>query len=90
MVRADMTRWTAELVGHRPEPGDLPDDVWTPLHRVLTLVDRIASGSLDDLSGRFLHATDEPETLRAGVASTGPRARTLRLVAAGEDDPLAR
>jgi NAD(P)-dependent dehydrogenase (short-subunit alcohol dehydrogenase family) len=90
MVRTDMTQWPAELVLHRPELGDIPDEAWTPVERVLTLLDRIAAGSLDDLSGRFLHATDEPETLRAGVASTGPRARTLRLVAAGEDDPLAR
>jgi hypothetical protein len=57
---------------------------------VLTLLDRIADGSLDDLSGRFLHATDDPDALRAALDVAGPRARTLRLAAAGEHDPLAR
>jgi NAD(P)-dependent dehydrogenase (short-subunit alcohol dehydrogenase family) len=90
MVRTDMTQWPAELVAHRPELGDIPDEAWTPVERVLTLLDRIADGSLDDLSGRFLHATDDPEHLRGAVEAAGPRARTLRLVAAGEDDPLAR
>jgi NADP-dependent 3-hydroxy acid dehydrogenase YdfG len=90
MVRTDMTQWPAELVRHRPELGDLPDEAWTPVERVLTLLDRIADGSLDDLAGLFLHATDDPEQLRAAVEATGPRARTLRLAAAGEDDPLAR
>ena len=90
MVRTDMTQWPAELVRHRPELGDLPDEAWTPVERVLTLLDRIADGSLDDLSGRFLHATDDPEQLRAALAAAGPRARTLRLAAAGEGDPLAR
>ena len=90
MVRTDMTQWPAELVLHRPELGDIPEDAWTPVERVLTLVDRIADGSLDDLSGRFLHATDDPERLRAAVGEAGPRARTLRLAPAWDGDPLAR
>jgi 3-oxoacyl-[acyl-carrier protein] reductase len=90
MVRTDMTQWPEELVRHRPELGDVPDDAWTPVERVLTLVDRISDGSLDDLSGRFLHATDDPDLLRAGVESSGPAARTLRLAPAWDADPLAR
>ncbi len=90
LVRTDMTEWPPELVRHRPELGAVPDEAWTPVDRVLTLLDRIADGSLDDLSGRFLHATDDPEQLRAAVEESGPRARTLRLAAAGESDPLDR
>jgi len=73
MVRTDMTQWPAELVAHRPELGDIPDEAWTPVERVLTLLDRIADGSLDDLSGRFLHATDDPEALRAALLAAGDR-----------------
>jgi NADP-dependent 3-hydroxy acid dehydrogenase YdfG len=90
MVRTDMTDWPAELVRHLPDLADLPDEAWTPVERVLTLLDRIAAGSLDPLAGRFLHATDDPEQLLAAVAASGPRARTLRLSAAHDGDPLAR
>jgi len=89
-VRTDMTSWPAELLRHRPDLAELPDDAWTPVDRVLTLLDRIADGSLDPLAGRFVHATDDPETLLGAVEATGPRARTLRLAAAYDGDPLAR
>jgi len=90
MVRTDMTVWPEELVRRRPELGEIPDDAWTPVERVLTLLDRIADGSLDAVSGRFLHATDDPEALLAAVAVAGEQARTLRLAAAYDGDPLAR
>ena len=90
LVRTDMTRWPAELVRHRPDLAEIPDDAWTPVERVLALLDRIADGSLDALAGRFVHATDDPAVLLAAVAATGERARTLRLVAAHDDDPFAR
>jgi NADP-dependent 3-hydroxy acid dehydrogenase YdfG len=90
MVRTDMTVWPEELVARRPDLGEIPDEAWTPVERVLTLLDRIADGSLDDLTGRFLHATDDPDALIAAVAATGEKARTLRLAAAHDGDPLAR
>ena len=89
-VRTDLTRWPEELLRFRPELGALPDDAWTPVERVLTLLDRIADGSLDALSGRFVHATDDPDRLLAAIVAAGPRARTLRLVPAEDGDPLAR
>jgi NADP-dependent 3-hydroxy acid dehydrogenase YdfG len=89
MVRTDMTQWPDELVRHRPDLATLPDEAWTPVERVLTLLDRIADGTLDALSGRFLHATDDPERLPAVLERAGPRARTLRLAPAEDGDPLA-
>ncbi|MDA8436622.1 MAG: SDR family NAD(P)-dependent oxidoreductase [Actinomycetales bacterium] len=89
-VRTDMTLWPADLLRFRPELARIPDDDWTPVDRVQMLLDRIASGSLDALSGRFLHATDDPDRLLAAVRVAGPRARTLRLVPAEDADPVAR
>lgn len=90
MVRTDMTDWPEELVARRPDLAEIPDEAWTPVERVLTLLVRIADGSLDALSGRFLHATDDPDALLVALEETGERARTLRLAAAHEGDPLAR
>lgn len=90
MVRTDMTVWPDEIVRHYPDLGDIPDDAWTPVERVLALLDRIADGAMDALSGRFLHATDDPERLRAVVPDAGPQARTLRLAPGWDGDPLSR
>ncbi len=90
MVRTDMTRWPAALTRFRPELGDLPDEAFTPVSLFLSLVDDIASGRLDRLAGRFLHATDDRDRLMAEVGADDPRPRTLRLAAAYEGDPLAR
>lgn len=64
---------------------------WTPVEATVELVDAFGSGRLDALSGRFVRAgTDTPETL-AAVADRilAADARTLRLAAYGDDDPVA-
>jgi 3-oxoacyl-[acyl-carrier protein] reductase len=47
--------------------GHFPDDApWTPPECAPRLVRALASGELDELAGRYLHAEhDPPETLRA-------------------------
>lgn len=73
-----MTRW-----------ADLPEGEWIPAERTAALVLALASGRLDMLSGRFLHATDDVATLLARadriLASDG---RVVRLAPYGGDDPL--
>ncbi len=82
LVRTEMTRGMTRW-------ADVPDREWVPAERTAALVLALASGRLDLLSGRFLHATDDVATLadRAEgiLASDG---RVLRLVPYGEDDPL--
>jgi NAD(P)-dependent dehydrogenase (short-subunit alcohol dehydrogenase family) len=90
MVRTDMTDWPPDLLRWLPHFGELPDSAWTPVDRLLALVDVIAAGGLDDLAGRFVHATDDLDALRAGVASSDARARTLRMHPAYDDDPMHR
>jgi NAD(P)-dependent dehydrogenase (short-subunit alcohol dehydrogenase family) len=54
---------TAMTEGH--VPADAP---WTPPERAPRLVRALASGELDELAGRYLHAEHDPvETLRARV-----------------------
>ncbi len=90
MVRTEMTQWPETLTRHRPELADPPDQRFTPVQRVLDLLDEIASGRLDGLAGRFLHATDDRATLLDAVGPIDHRARTLRLSAAYDGDPMAR
>jgi NAD(P)-dependent dehydrogenase (short-subunit alcohol dehydrogenase family) len=68
---------------------------WTPVERVTDMVNAIAAGELDACSGWFLRVThDTPESLKAlaadvarqGAAAT---ARRLRVLPAGNGDPLA-
>jgi NAD(P)-dependent dehydrogenase (short-subunit alcohol dehydrogenase family) len=49
--------------------GHIPDDApWTPPECAPALVRALASGDLDELAGRYLHAEhDPPETLRARI-----------------------
>ena len=49
--------------------GHVPDDApWTPPECAPRLVRALASGELDELAGRYLHAEhDPPETLRARI-----------------------
>ena len=93
MVRTDMTRFPASLTRHKPYLADIPDEHYTPVEALLGLLDAIATGRLDPLAGKFLHATDDLDALLV-AASDDPRARTLRLVPAAvarpEGDPQAR
>ena len=90
MVRTDMTDWPDDLLRWRPDLGELPETAWTPVARLLALIDAIAAGDIDDLAGRFVHATDDLDVLRAGVAASDDRARTLRMHPAYDDDPMHR
>ncbi len=84
VVRTDMT---AGMAIHR----DRADDAWTPPERVTDAVAILATGQMDALSGRFLHATRDDFGAMLAWQSwiTEADARTLRLRAYGADDPLA-
>lgn len=72
MVRTSMTEGLFE---------DVPDDAWSPPDLTAALVERIADGSLDALSGRYLHArNDDWETLPSRAAEIAEHdLLTLRL-----------
>lgn len=87
MVATDMTRFPEELTRHLPQYADIPPEQYTSVEHLLGLVDDIATGRLDPLAGRFVHARDDRDRLLAEVDSSDPRARTLRLAPAWRDDP---
>ncbi|KRD44576.1 short-chain dehydrogenase [Cellulomonas sp. Root930] len=64
---------------------------WTPVEAVAELVRAFGDGELDALSGRFVRAgTDTVESLRAATPQIlATHARTLRLGAYGDEDPVA-
>lgn len=64
---------------------------WTPPAAVTDLVDAIAAGRADALTGRYFRSgADDLESLLANAdAMTAADARTLRLRPYGADDPLA-
>lgn len=68
MVRTQMTQWPPELLVHRPDLADLPDEAYLSPAAVCQLVSEIAAGELDDLSGRFIHVRDDRERLRQAAA----------------------
>lgn len=72
-----------------PMFADVPDEDWTPPDKVASLVADIARGRYDALSGRFIHANDDPEQLLDRideiVANDG---RALRLRRGWDADPL--
>lgn len=84
VVRTDMT---VGMAIHR----DRADDAWTPPERVTEAIAGLATGQMDALSGRFLHATrDDFDAMLAWQSwITEADARTLRLRTYGADDPLA-
>lgn len=82
LVRTEMTQGMARW-------AEVPDKEWVPVERTAQFVVALASGRLDALSGRFLHATDDVATLLARADRiVAEDARVLRLVPYGEDDPL--
>jgi NAD(P)-dependent dehydrogenase (short-subunit alcohol dehydrogenase family) len=87
MVQTDMTRFPDELTRHLPDLADIPDARFTPVGLVLALVDEIATGRLDPLAGRFVHASDDRDRLLASIDPQDPRPRTLRLARAWPEDP---
>jgi NAD(P)-dependent dehydrogenase (short-subunit alcohol dehydrogenase family) len=81
MVRTGMT-------ATRPDIAAIPDDWFVPATAVADVVVSLVSGAYDDLHGRFVHALDDLDQLRARVLSD-PRVRTLSIVPHGDDDPVA-
>lgn len=65
MVRTSMTRWPQALLEHRPDLADLPDSAFHPIGDAAALVDHLASGRLDGLTGQFIHVRDDRERLLA-------------------------
>lgn len=82
VVRTDMT---GAMPTHRERTA------WTPVEAVTSMIEAIASGRLDPLSGRYLRAgTDDlSDLLERADAIARDDARTLRLRPYGGDDPLA-
>ena len=71
--------------------GPAAEQAWNEVERMTGVVLRFASGELDALHGRFVHAArDDVDGLLAAVDRIRERdARTLRLRSYGDDDPLA-
>jgi len=55
LVKTDMT--------DRPQFAEIPEDQWVPIEKSGELVMRLASGLADKLTGRFIHAVDDLDTL---------------------------
>jgi 3-oxoacyl-[acyl-carrier protein] reductase len=73
--------------GSRPDADQIPPEAWVDAAVAADKVEQILSGRYDSLHGRFVHARDDLDALVAMVA-VQPDARFLRLVPAGEEDPI--
>jgi NAD(P)-dependent dehydrogenase (short-subunit alcohol dehydrogenase family) len=73
--------------GARPDADLMPLDAWLPPSFAADKVEQIVSGRYDALHGRFVHAMDDLDVVMATVARL-PEARLLRLLPAGDDDPM--
>jgi 3-oxoacyl-[acyl-carrier protein] reductase len=73
--------------GSRPDADQLPAEAWLDPSVVADKVEQIISGRYDALHGRFLHSRDDLGSVLAAVANA-PDARSLRLVPAGDTDPI--
>ena len=66
---------------------DLPAFLWTPVERICDLVVRVAGGEFDGFAGRFIHATDDFDDVKAHLPEIIERdARVLRMVPGWDDD----
>jgi NAD(P)-dependent dehydrogenase (short-subunit alcohol dehydrogenase family) len=67
--------------------GGLPDSAFTPVERICDLVVACANGEWDDFDGRFLHATDDFDEVRAHREEiVAGDTRALRMVPGWSDD----
>jgi NAD(P)-dependent dehydrogenase (short-subunit alcohol dehydrogenase family) len=73
--------------GGRPDADLMPPEAWRDPSLAADKVEQLLSGRYDALHGRFLHAMDDLDSVAAAVSRL-PEARMLRLVPAGEDDPM--
>lgn len=80
-------RVRTDIIG--PSITDAPASTWTPIERVAEFVNVIANGELDALSGRFLHARDDIDALKAHTDETiASNGRVLTLSKAFDGDPI--
>lgn len=76
------------MTDDRPDLGLLPAEEWTPPEAAAGHVAALVSGRYDALHGRFVHVSDDLDSLLPRTAAH-PDARVLRLMPAGPDDPLS-
>lgn len=82
LVRTVMTE-------NSPPWQDLPEEAFTPMSKIVDLVTAIATGKLDRLSGRFIHASDDLDYLVRNTDQIIKRdGRALRLRPGYDNDPL--
>ena len=68
MVKTDMT------ASHFPQEWFDDESIWTPAERTAELIEHIASGELDGLSGRYIHvASDDWATMAQRAADINER-----------------
>jgi NAD(P)-dependent dehydrogenase (short-subunit alcohol dehydrogenase family) len=73
--------------GARPDADQMPPEAWLEPSAAADSVEQILSGRYDGLHGRFLHAVDDLDAVLATIERL-PEARLLRLLPAGDDDPV--
>jgi NAD(P)-dependent dehydrogenase (short-subunit alcohol dehydrogenase family) len=67
--------------------GGMPASAFTPVERICDLVVACANGEWDDFSGRFLHATDDFDAVRAHREEiVANDTRVLRMLPGWDDD----
>jgi NAD(P)-dependent dehydrogenase (short-subunit alcohol dehydrogenase family) len=71
MVRTDMTKWPSALLAHRPELASMPESAYLPAEQAAALVEDLASGRFDALSGRFIHVRDDRDAMLAEATAGG-------------------
>jgi hypothetical protein len=76
------------LTERRPDYTRLPPDAFVPATTMADTLVALLSGRYDVLHGRFVHVSDDLDRLVERIEGR-PSARTLGLLAAGSDDPLA-
>jgi len=73
-----------------PVFAGIPDDQWTPIEVAGAAVVSLASGELDELSGRFLHATEDLHELAQRAWDIQHEdTRVLSLLPYGPEDEIA-
>ncbi len=70
MVATEMTQWPERLMEHRPALRNLPPETFLPASVGADLVLALAGGGYDALTGRFIHARDDLDTLLAEAGAS--------------------
>ena len=65
----------------------MPDYMWTPVERICDLVVRVTQGEFDGFAGRFIHATDDFDELKAHLDEiVAEDTRVLRMLPGWPED----